>query len=236
VLVLALVPESERYADCFFVHPTTYFGPNYNETCKCSDGHHGNWDEMAAELTDCWVVATQVTVFNQSCRIWAPEYRQASINAVTSEGARDLAYSDVKRAFLFFLRHTAPDSPIVLASHSQGGWHLARLLEDLFEHDAALRARLVCAYLVGSRLPLAYFGTKFKHLKEGSTPDQIGCIVGWDTITEPQYGTVPRSPMEPVRCAFLAHKYRDCRTTACLVFSLIVLVRWYQHAGSVPLA
>ena len=54
------VPETERYADCFFVHPTTYFGSNYNETCKCSPGHHGNWDEMAAELTDCWVIATQV--------------------------------------------------------------------------------------------------------------------------------------------------------------------------------
>ncbi len=128
-----VVPEAERYADCFFVHPTTYFGPNFNENVKSCTGHHGNWDEMAAELTDCWVIATQVsllarsvcpcspiavavcraggagwlaafsqtrvprlaasqaTVFNGSCRVWAPEYRQASITAIQSQGARDLA-------------------------------------------------------------------------------------------------------------------------------------------------
>ena len=55
-----VVPEAERYAECFFVHPTTYFGPNFNENVKSCAGHHGNWDEMAAELTDCWVIATQV--------------------------------------------------------------------------------------------------------------------------------------------------------------------------------
>ena len=58
----------------------------------------------------------QATVFNGSCRVWAPEYRQASIAGLKSEGARDLAYSDVLRAFLYFVDQVSIPAPTCKAA------------------------------------------------------------------------------------------------------------------------
>lgn len=128
-----------------------------------------SYDKLAVELTLAWSIASQATCFNESCRVWAPYYRQCAIGALTNPKPREIAYSDVKRAFEYFLANLPSDtSPIVLASHSQGTFHLTRLVEELFEPNEALRSRLVCAYLVGGKdthlysqvlgdLPIKYF-------------------------------------------------------------------------------
>jgi hypothetical protein len=54
-------------------------------------------------------LASQASVFNESCRVYAPQYRQATIGAmgalskVNGRKALTLAYGDVKRAFYHFL-------------------------------------------------------------------------------------------------------------------------------------
>lgn len=194
-----VIPDADRAADCFYVHPTIYFGYNYNMHSPGSGKKQDACDKNATELCNCWCLATQASAFNQSCRIYAPYYRQASISGIRHQPVLDLAYQDISRAFDYFLAHIAPDAPIVLAGHSQGAIHLTRLLEDRFEFNPALRSRLVCAYMVGGRLPLSFFGTKFRNIKEGATSTQIGCIVGWDTVMDVHRPDWPNSFLDLIR-------------------------------------
>merc|ERR1712176_1296358 len=72
--------------------------------------------------------------------------------------ALDLAYDDVRRAFLHFVKDPeTADRPFVLASHSQGTMHMVRLIQEEVEPHPDRRARLVHAYLTGFSVPLDLF-------------------------------------------------------------------------------
>ena len=65
-------------------------------------------DSRANDLTDSWVMRDQASVFNECCRVFAPRYRQATLysfqdNSGSGEKALDLAYEDVRTAFLYIL-------------------------------------------------------------------------------------------------------------------------------------
>ncbi len=93
-------------ADVFFIHPTTY----------TADLKKASWnadvdDSALNEQTDRRPILDQASVFNGSCRVFAPRYRQAHLkafiagNSKEAKQALDLAYSDVKRAFQYYLEH-----------------------------------------------------------------------------------------------------------------------------------
>merc|ERR1712032_768356 len=100
-----------------------------------------------------------------------PELRRSSQEAV------DLAYGDVRSAFEHFLGR-AGGRPIVIASHSQGSIMTVRLLE-LFETDAKLKQRLVCAYILGpvGSFPADRFDRCFPSLHPCNGPLDTMCVV-----------------------------------------------------------
>eukprot|EP00945_MAST-04E_sp_MAST-4E-sp1_P000169 g169.t1 len=183
------VPESERLCDAFFVHPTGYYGRRWNARAK--EG------PAASEQTRNWMLSTQASVLNSTCRIYAPYYRQGNIDSFAVDGvagrkALGLAYEDVRSAFVHFLSKIDSDGPIVLASHSQGGFHLNRLLLEVIENDEKLRERIVAAYIIGSCLPQSLFSNGdcrrkrnvYKFFKISETPTDCHCVVGWDIGSE----------------------------------------------------
>ena len=64
----------------------------------------------------------------------------------------ELAYSDVRRAFLRFLQSIDRTTGIVIAGHSQGSYHGSRILQEFFD-GTPLQARLIAAYLPGYPIP-----------------------------------------------------------------------------------
>jgi hypothetical protein len=88
--------------------------------------------------------------------------------------ALDLAYSDLKTAFEYYLKHENKDRPIVIAGHSQGALHAVRLLQDFFD-GKPLQKQLVCAYIPGYRIK----NEEFKTILAGEKPEQTGCFAGW---------------------------------------------------------
>ena len=82
------------------------------------------------------MLATQASVFNKECDIYAPEYRQATFAAISqdlganSSQALEVAYTDVKKAFTYFLENYSNGKSFFLASHSQGSLHAQRLLSE----------------------------------------------------------------------------------------------------------
>ena len=176
------VPNNERLTDCFYVHPTGYFrGNHWNAPVP---------DAQADEQTNVWMLAGQASAFNSTCRIWAPHYRQACLGSYwggVSNGrqALEFAYADVARAFVQFLAEIGPDAHFVLASHSQGGHHMVRLLEEHVDGSDAMCQRMIACYMIGSLIPLDKFTRTYNNLREGASPtDHSGVVIGWDTLAD----------------------------------------------------
>ncbi len=166
-------------ADVFFVYPTIF-------TNKPTDQFLWNADVRNADLNNQIqrsTILNQASIFNGSCRVFSPYYRQAHLSAFYSEDkisgkmALDLAYEDVKAAFQFYLDHYNQGRPIVIASHSQGSYHTKRLLKDFFD-GKELQNKFVAGYLVGTAIKANEFVT----IRPSSKPDEIGVWASWNTF------------------------------------------------------
>jgi hypothetical protein len=166
-------------ADVFFIHPTTYTDK------KMPMGWNADIDNAGLnKKTDRSTILYQASVFNKYCRVFAPRYRQANLQAFYTldkqrEEAFDTAYEDVKAAFIFYLKNYNDGRPIIIASHSQGTLHAGRLLKEFFE-GKPLQKQLVCAYLIG----LPVFSNYFTLLKSCGDSTATGCFVSWRTFKE----------------------------------------------------
>jgi len=164
--------------DVFFLHPTTYTN-NFQNANMNADVN----DSILNHQTDLRTILYQASVFNGSCRVFAPRYRQAHLkayfqmNSDQSKKGFDIAYSDLKMAFQYYLDHWNQGRPIIIAAHSQGSMHAVRLLQDFFD-SKPLQKQLVCAYIVGWQIKK----DDFKNIKFGNSPSQTGCILGWRTF------------------------------------------------------
>jgi len=185
--------EAHARVDVFFVHPTTYpKNTLWNADLK---------DTAVNRRTDRLASRYQATVFNGDCRVYVPRYRMAAFFAYLwrhrdGRKAFDLAYSDVKAAFDYYLLHYNKGRPIIIAGHSQGSDHAVRLLQEYFDGDTTeLQKQLVAAYVPGS---LIYKST-FKNLPLCDSASECGCYVTWNSVPWFQLTFYGR-PIRPVEC------------------------------------
>ncbi len=169
--------QETAQADVFYIHPTTFFSrKEWNADLK---------NEKVNLSTDERAVQNQASVFNGSCRVFAPRYRQVTYNAyfsLTDPGAIkafELAYEDVKAAFQYYLDHYNNGRPIIIAGHSQGTTHAKWLLRDFFD-GKELQDQLVCAYLIG----MPVYKNDFSSIPPSDSANQIGCYISWRSYLE----------------------------------------------------
>jgi len=170
--------QADALADVFFIHPTTYTSPDsWN-----ADIH----DPKLNKTTEESAIMHQASVFNASARVFAPKYRQMTLGGFRVSSAQQkadekkalaLAYVDVKAAFEHYLEHNNEGRPIIIAGHSQGAFHGIELVREFFD-GTDLQQQLVAAYLPG----WAFSASTFKHIAVSQAPDQIGCVMGWNTF------------------------------------------------------
>ena len=169
--------QSDKEADVFFLHPTTF-----TDEKKADQPNAKIDDSFINSKTDYSTILYQASVFNGSCRIFAPRYRQAHLQMYyikdTSKAlaAFELAYQDIKTAFKYYLKTQNNGRPIIIASHSQGTTHAKRLLKEFFE-DSILRKQLVAAYILGIPVEKNYF-TELQVCKDSTA---TGCFISWRT-------------------------------------------------------
>lgn len=179
VVPATLVDEQASAAvDVFFIHPTTYYSPDHwNQPVS---------DVIADRFTDVFVMRNQASAFNGCCRVYAPRYRQATIYSFIGTGpdgqqALSLAYTDVERAFDYFLENLSGGRPFILASHSQGTVHLRSLLEKRIS-GTPLVERLVAAYAIGFPIKATDYLDKAPDVTVCREPSQLHCIVSWNAV------------------------------------------------------
>ena len=165
----------DKPVDVFFLHPTTYVKGFRSVPMNANVD-----DQQLNNETDERTILYQASVFNGTCRIFAPRYRQAHIRAFfnrdseESRQAFDLAYADLRRAFQYYLDHYNHGRPIIIASHSQGTLHAIRLVKEFFD-GKPLQKQLVCAYLIGYQIKRDAFTT----VPLCNSATATGCFVGW---------------------------------------------------------
>ena len=166
--------QAQAAADVFFVHPTTSISTDHWNTPiddkKAMEG-------VSVELSGC------AGSFNAAAKIYAPRYRQATLYAFfddkSSSGlkALELAYSDIDRAFRYYIKHFNNGRPFMLAGHSQGSIHCIRLLQEKII-GTPVQGRLVAAYLIG--------GTVLRNtpgIEPSRSPNDTGTLIGWNSYT-----------------------------------------------------
>jgi hypothetical protein len=182
---IALQDQQEiAQVDVFFIHPTIFTGEPTNTYRWNADVN----DQKLNKEIQLSTILNQATVFNGSCKVYAPYYRQAHLYAfyTNDQGearkALDLAYQDIKAAFETYLSLYNNGRPMVIASHSQGSYHAERLLKEYFD-GKPLREKLVAAYLIGRAIKPNAFTT----IRPSEKPDEVGVWSSWNTFARNHY-------------------------------------------------
>lgn len=166
-------------AAVFFVHPTTYLEREvWNAPIE---------EPHSADLAN-RIVRIYASPFAGAQQVWAPRYRQAAFGVFLNEGkepqaALDLAYGDLLQAFDTFIAAAPKDLPIVLAGHSQGAYHLRRLMAARLA-GTPLARRVAAVYVIGWPVALDH-DLPAMGLPACTAPDQPGCVMSWLSYAEP---------------------------------------------------
>lgn len=173
------LPSEPYTIDVFFVYPTIYYGGRGKDVPWNADINDKKLNKRIDEST----ILFQASAFNQVGNVYVPRYRQAHLSAYFSKDkasahkAFELAYSDVKHAFQYFIEHYNHNKPFIIASHSQGTQHAERLLEELVD-KTNLKNRLVAAYLIG--MPIRK--NRYENIRPCADSLDTGCYVSWRTF------------------------------------------------------
>jgi Protein of unknown function (DUF3089) len=159
--------------DCFYVYPTVSDQQRENATL--------------AKDPEIKAIATyQASRFRQDCRVWAPMYRQVTLQGIldptkVSAAGAELAYKSARAAFDDYIKHDNHGRGFVLVGHSQGSFILKQLIADEIDKKPALRRRMVSALLLGGNVT----NKAYKHVGPCSKAGQTGCIVAWSMFHDP---------------------------------------------------
>lgn len=177
----AYFPENSQLkkVDVFLVCPTVYMGQNNSFNMEIND----------AQTRPNFVGALNMEkgIYEDVCSVYAPFYRQAGLNvysldATEAEPYFQLAYSDVRQSFEYYMQEYNNGRPFVLAGFSQGSDMLLRLMKDLFQNES-YNKRLVAAYLIGWRITPEDIA-RYPFLKMAQGANDTGVIISFNSEAE----------------------------------------------------
>jgi Protein of unknown function (DUF3089) len=172
-------PDRKRKIDCFYVYPTV------------SDDKSTNSD-LSIDPEERSIALYQAARYGLHCRVFAPMYRQITIQGLFSGGdllaAGQIAYGDVLAAWKTYLRKYNQGRGVVLIGHSQGTYVLRELVHQVIDPKKKVRKRLVSAILLGGDVTAAAgrdVGGDFNHIPACRTASQTGCVIAFSTFNAP---------------------------------------------------
>lgn len=165
-------------ADVFYIYPTLL-------SDKKNDAWNSDvFDSEQNKTVKNIAIKYQASAWANAGRIYSPLYRQVHYRSFyepyTSNGGKkagEIAYEDIKRAFIFYLDNFNKGRPIIIAGHSQGAYHCKILLKEFFD-GKELQNQLVAAYLPGTRVDI----NEYKTIHALKKPDDIKGYLSWNTF------------------------------------------------------
>jgi hypothetical protein len=172
-------PATSSGFDCFYVYGTASTETSVNADLKVQPAE-----------TDAAVAGA--SPFSPLCKVYAPIYRQVTVSDLEAHPNLDFgaaetvtAYDSIRSGFEDFLAHYSDGRPFVVIGDSQGAAMLDMLLARIVDDNAALRARLVAAIILGGNVevpPGTLVGGTFKHIPLCSRDGQDGCVIAYSSF------------------------------------------------------
>ena len=118
--------------DCFYLYPTASIENTINS-------------DLSVQPAETSIAMDQAARFSSVCNVWAPMYRQITVNGLgqansTDPGAYTVAYNSVLSAWKDFIAHDDDGHPIIFIGHSQGSVMLIKLLQAQVDPNPKLRS------------------------------------------------------------------------------------------------
>lgn len=172
----------EKPVDVFFLCPTVSLGQDQNMDVNGT----------ASRLIFKRSVDGQKGIYSDAARFFAPYYRQKTMSHYMDHAAQEVAYGDVRDAFLHFLEHDSKGRPFIIAGFSQGSEHALHLIKDVLA-EPKLAKRMVAAYLIGWCITEKDTAAA-PQLKPARGESDTGVFVSWNTEAAEVTGSalVPR--------------------------------------------
>jgi Protein of unknown function (DUF3089) len=181
--VHAVKADKRRTIDCFYVYPTVSDQKRPVATRRIDP------EERSIALY-------QAARYSQHCRVYAPVYRQLTLQALNSRKPGEIpksfvgkaAYADVLQAWRTYLHRYNHGRGVVIIGHSQGTLVLRKLVAEQIDPKPRVRRRLVSALLLGGNVLVAKgrgVGGDFQHIRACRSARQLGCVVAFSTFDGP---------------------------------------------------
>lgn len=159
-------------ADLFIVCPTVDLGTGGNKNMSLADNE--------AKKNFYGALNMERGIYEQHCRMYAPYYRQAvladyDLSANEAEPYFNLAYKDVRAAFLYYMQHENNGRPFVLAGFSQGAEMCLRLLKE-FGNEDFVKDNMVACYAIGWRFT-PQEAEKYPYIRPAQSADDLGTVI-----------------------------------------------------------
>ena len=172
-------PRPARDLDCFYVYPTVSRQKRANADLRIQR-------EQRA------VAFAQASRFSDVCRVWAPMYRQRTIQGLfnfgeSAEAATQVALDSLRVAWRDYLAQHNAGRRIVFIGHSQGASMLIRLLRAEVDPDPELRARTALAILLGANVTVRtgeLTAGSFRRLPLCTRRGEAGCVIAYSSYLD----------------------------------------------------
>lgn len=161
-----------KAADLFIVCPTVDLGTDGHTNMSLTD------ENIKGNFTG--ALNMQRGIYEKNCRMYAPYYRQATLADYTlprqdAAAYFDLAYSDVRAAFLYYMHHENNGRPFVLSGFSQGAEMCLRLLKE-FGNTDFVKNNMVACYAIGWRFT-PQEAKQYPYIRPAQSADDLGRVI-----------------------------------------------------------
>ena len=169
----------DKDADLFIVCPTVDMGKAGNYNADISD------ETMKGKFDG--ALNMELGIYTDTAAVYSPYYRQATFPVYSLDKAEcdrylQIAYDDVRDAFLYYSENCDESRPLILAGFSQGSDMIIRLMTEFFD-DKKYSDRLVAAYAVGWSLTEEQ-AAQYPWLKPAQSENDTGVIVMFNSEAE----------------------------------------------------
>ncbi|MEG2137484.1 MAG: DUF3089 domain-containing protein [Oscillospiraceae bacterium] len=171
----AMTPsEITQDADVFLICPTVDMGTETR--------YNMSLDDETTKASFVGALRMETGIYEETCNVFAPYYRQMTLATYGHEHESaylELAYQDVKAAFVHYIETENGGRPFLLAGFSQGAQLGLMLMEDLFD-EPQYAQRFVAAYLIGWPV---YEETvaKCPWIKMAAGETDTGCVISFNS-------------------------------------------------------
>ena len=178
-------PEITKDVDAFYIYSTSYVDSSFEDGAT----NYVPIDNAEMILRAQGEYETNASVFEESCNVFVPYYRQAGMKYAGEVSKKygsveaalaGLSYTDIKASLDYFFENCNNGRPFIIAGHSQGSAMVKYVLKNYFKEHPDYYQRMVAAYPIGFSITKDDLEA-YPYLKFATGESDTGVIISYNT-------------------------------------------------------